>query len=65
MENGRTGNLRTQPIVPSPALTWRIEAVDEDLGLVWIREDFGGRLAWEGLKIYESQIHAVEGFSGT
>jgi hypothetical protein len=64
MENGRTGNLRTQPIVPSPGLTWRTEAVDEVLGLVWVREDFGTRLAWEGFKIYDGQIHAIEGFSG-
>jgi hypothetical protein len=64
MENGRTGNLRTQPIVTYPGLTWRIEVVDEDLGLVWVREDFGGRLAWEGFKIYDGQIHAIEGFSG-
>jgi hypothetical protein len=59
------GDLRTQPIVPNPGLTWRIEAVDEDLGLVWVREDFGARLAWEGFKIYDGQIHAIEGFSGT
>lgn len=50
--------------VPHPAFTYRIEAVDEDLGLVWVREDFGGYLAWEGFKIYCGQIHAIEGFSG-
>jgi hypothetical protein len=64
MENGRTRDLRTQPIVPSAGLTFRIEAVDEELGLVWVREDFGGHLAWEGFKIYSGQIHAIEGFSG-
>jgi hypothetical protein len=64
MENGRTGKLRTQPIVPSAGFTYRIEAVDEGLGLVWVRQDFGGHLAWEGFKIYSGQIHAIEGFSG-
>jgi len=64
MENGRTVDLRSQSIAPFPGFTYRIEAVDEDLGLVWVREDFGSHLAWEGFKIYDGQIHAIEGFSG-
>ena len=50
---------------PKSEFTYRIEAIDEDLGLVWIRKDFANRLVWEGFKIYDGRIHATEGFSGT
>ena len=63
MENGRL--TATSQIPPQPALTHRIEAVDEDLGLVWVREDLGSRVAWEGIKIFDGRIHAIEGFSGS
>jgi hypothetical protein len=65
VENGRaTEGLRTQPIRPAKGFTYRIDAIDEDFGLVWVREDFSGRLAWEGIKIYDGQIHAIEGVTG-
>jgi hypothetical protein len=54
-------NLRARKATPFPELRHRIDVVDETLGLVWIREDFGSRVAWEGLKIYGGQIHAIEG----
>jgi len=54
-------NLRARTATPFPMLRHRIDVVDETLGLVWIHEDFGSRVAWEGLKIYGGQIHAIEG----
>jgi hypothetical protein len=68
-ENGRRTegpeNIRAQ-LMPRPELAYQIAAVDTDLGLVWIRENSGpssSSVAWEGLKIYGNQIHAIEGFS--
>ena len=55
---------RTIVTGPNTAFTYRIEAIDEDFGLVWLRKDFGDRLVWEGLKIYDGRIHAIEGFTG-
>jgi len=63
MENGQL--TAPSQIPPQPGLTHRIEAVDEDLGLVWVREDLGTRVAWEGIKIFDGKIHAIEGFSGS
>jgi hypothetical protein len=64
-------NIRTQKIPMLPAITWQIAAVDEDLGIVWVWENFGkgsvptpnmALVAWEMFKVYGGQIHAVEAF---
>lgn len=68
-------NLKTQPIPTLFEITSRVAAVDEELGIVWIRMDFGKNsmgfgpeadkqslIVWEYFKIYDGQIHAVEAF---
>jgi hypothetical protein len=68
-------NLKTQPIPTLFEITSRVAAVDEELGIVWIRMDFGKNsmgvgpeadkqslIVWEYFKIYGGQIHAVEAF---
>ena len=61
-----------QRIPTLSGITWRLVAVDEELGLVLLRLDFGpGSLmgadqrwlhAWEAFKIYNGEIHAAEAF---
>ncbi len=68
-------NLKTQPIPTLFEITSRVAAVDEELGIAWIRMDFGKNsmgvgpeadkqslIVWEYFKIYDGQIHAVEAF---
>lgn len=68
-------NLKTQPIPTLFEITSRVAAVDEDLGIAWIRMDFGKNsmgfgpeadkqslIVWEAFKIYGGEIHAVEAF---
>lgn len=64
-------NISTQQIPTLPQITWQVAAVDEDLGLVWLWENFGpgsvreskmSLVAWEMFKVYGGQIHAVEAF---
>jgi hypothetical protein len=66
-------NIKTQRIPKLSSLTYHVAAVDEELGLVWLRLDFGpGSLfganankslaVWEIFKVYGGQIHAVEAF---
>jgi hypothetical protein len=68
-------NLKTQPIPTLFEITSRLAAVDEEMGIVWIRMDFGKNsmgvgeeadrqslIVWEAFKIYDGQIHAVEAF---
>jgi len=49
----------------------RVVAVDEEMGIVWLRMDFGAGslgdrnqslIVWEMFKVYDGQIHAVEAF---
>ena len=47
----------------------RIIAVDERMGIVWLRMAWGVRerggdqlTVWESFKVYDGQIHAVEAF---
>jgi hypothetical protein len=56
---------------PKSEISWRIAAVDEDLGIVLMRLDFGetasyapgkSLVVWEEFKIYGGVIHAVEAF---
>jgi hypothetical protein len=65
-------NMLRQRIPTLSGITWRLVAVDEELGLVLLRLDFGpGSLmgadqrwlhAWEAFKIYNGEIHAAEAF---
>jgi hypothetical protein len=68
-------NIKTQPIPTLFEITSRVAAVDEELGIVWIRMDFGKNsmgvgpeadkqslIVWEAFKVYDGQMHAVEAF---
>jgi len=64
-------NIRTQTIMKHPAITTRVAAVDEQLGIVLLRMNFGDTgsygpgnalIVWEAFKVYGGQIHAVEAF---
>jgi len=65
-------NMKAQRIPTLAGITYRLVAVDEELGLVLFRLDFGpGSLmgpdnrwlhAWEAFKVYGGQIHAAEAF---
>lgn len=64
-------NIKTQKIMEHPFITTRVVAVDEALGIVLLRMNFGQTRAygqgnalvvWEEFKIYGGHIHAVEAF---
>ncbi len=64
-------NLKTQKIMEHPGITTRVVAVDEDLGIVLLRMNFGqtgsygagnALIVWEAFKVYGGQIHGVEAF---
>jgi hypothetical protein len=64
-------NIKEQRIPTLAEITARVAAVDEDLGIVWLRMDFGrgsvkdpesSLTVWEAFKIYGAEIHAVEAF---
>ena len=64
-------NIKTQSIIAHPDVTYRLVCVDEDLGIVVFRQDFGNTGSYgagnaltmfEAFKIYGGQIHAVEAF---
>jgi len=64
-------NIKTQTIMKHPAITSRVIAVDEELGIVLLRMNFGDTgsygagnalIVWEAFKVYGGQIHAVEAF---
>jgi hypothetical protein len=64
-------NIRTQRVMAHPDVTYRIAAVDEEMGIVLFRFDFGNTgnygtgnalTLFEAFKIYGGQIHAVEAF---
>ena len=64
-------NIKTQNIIKHPAITTRVVAVDEELGIVLLRMNFGDTgsygpgnalIVWEAFKVYGGQIHAVEAF---
>jgi hypothetical protein len=65
--------IKEQRIPKLAGLTYRVAAVDEEAGMVWLRLDFGpGSLmganankslnVWEIFKVWGGQIHAVEAF---
>jgi hypothetical protein len=64
-------NIKTQNIMKHPAITTRVAAVDEQLGIVLLRMNFGDTgsygpgnalIVWEAFKVFGGQIHAVEAF---
>jgi hypothetical protein len=64
-------NIGTQRIIPHPDVSYQIAAVDEELGIVLMRLDFGNTNSYgpgnaltcfEAFKVYGGQIHAVEAF---
>ena len=64
-------NPKTQKIMEHPGITTRVVAVDEDLGIVLLRMNFGetgsygagnALIVWEAFKVYGGQIHGVEAF---
>ncbi len=64
-------NIKTQRIITHPDITYRLAAVDEELGMVLLRMNFGDTnsygpgnalIVWEVFKVYGGQIHAVEAF---
>jgi hypothetical protein len=64
-------DIKGQHVPTLAGITTRVAAVDEDLGIVLLRMDFGAGstrvpgdalMVWEAFKIYSGQIHAVEAF---
>jgi hypothetical protein len=64
-------NIQTQKIMEHPFITTRVAAVDEELGIVLLRMNFGqtssygqgnALIVWEAFKVYGGQMHAVEAF---
>ena len=64
-------NIRTQRVIAHPDVSYRLAAVDEELGIVLFRLDFGNTgnygagnalTTFEAFKVYGGQIHAVEAF---
>jgi hypothetical protein len=64
-------NIKTQNIIKHPGITTRVLAVDEELGIVLLRMNFGDTgsygpgnalIVWEAFKVYGGKIHAVEAF---
>jgi hypothetical protein len=64
-------NIREQGLPTLAGIQAKVAAVDEELGIVWLRMNFGpgslfngdGELSvWEMFKIYDGKIQAVEAF---
>jgi hypothetical protein len=64
-------NIKAQTIMKHPDITHRVAAVDEELGIVLLRMNFGNTgsygagnalIVWEAFKVYGGAIHAVEAF---
>jgi hypothetical protein len=64
-------NIKTQKIMEHPFITTRVAAVDEELGIVLLRMNFGqtssygpgnALIVWETFQVYGGQIHSVEAF---
>lgn len=64
-------DIKEQRIPTLAEITARVAAVDEDMGIVWLRMDFGrgsvkdpesSLTVWEAFKIFGAEIHAVEAF---
>jgi hypothetical protein len=65
-------DIKGQTITKHPGLSYRVVAVDEELGITLLRMNFGpaegrygegnGLIVWEAFKVYDGQIHGVEAF---
>jgi hypothetical protein len=64
-------DIKTQDIIEHPDLTTRVVAVDEEMGIVLLRMNFGDTgnygegnalIVWEAFKVFGGQMHAVEAF---
>jgi hypothetical protein len=64
-------NIRTQRVIAHPDVSYRVAAVDEELGIVLLYLDFGDTNSYgagnalttfEAFKVYGGQLHAVEAF---
>jgi hypothetical protein len=64
-------DMKAQTIMEHPGITTRAIAVDEELGIVLLRMNFGqtksygegnALIVWEAFKVYGGQIHGVEAF---
>ncbi len=64
-------NMKKQTLPPLPGIKYRLLAVDEEMGVVAVRMNFGpgslfqgdGELdVWHSFKIYDGQIHAAEAY---
>jgi hypothetical protein len=64
-------DIKGQTIMEHPGITTRVVAVDEELGIVLLRMNFGqtksygegnALIVWEAFKVYGGQIHGVEAF---
>ncbi len=64
-------NILKGRVTPHPDVSYRVAAVDEELGLVLLRLDFGDTNSYgpgnalttfEAFKVYGGQLHAVEAF---
>jgi hypothetical protein len=65
-------DIKAQKLPKLAGVTYRVAAVDEELGIVWMRLDFGAGstfggganslIVWEAFKVYDDKMHAVEAF---
>jgi hypothetical protein len=64
-------DIKNQRIPTLSEIKTKVEAVDEEMGIVWLRMDFGAGsvpdrdkslIVWDMFKVYGGQIHAVEAF---
>jgi hypothetical protein len=64
-------DIKAQTIMEHPGISTRVIAVDEELGIVLLRMNFGqtksygegnALIVWEAFKVYGGQIHGVEAF---
>jgi hypothetical protein len=65
-------DIKGQTITKHPGLSYRVVAVDEELGITLLRMNFGpaggrygagnGLMVWEAFKVYGGEIHGVEAF---
>ena len=64
-------DMKNQAIPKLPGVTYRVAAVDEEMGVVWLHQDFGGGSVpggkadvmfstFEAFKVYGGKIHAAE-----
>ena len=64
-------DMKNQTIPKLPGVTYRVVAVDEEMGVVWLRQDFGAGSVprgkadvmfstFEAFKVYGGKIHAAE-----